>query len=161
MSITALCSSSDVQKILSSVGLSLRIDDDATATTWAIEEASVDVYGFAALQYEEADLVASNWITRIAARLAAWYVCIRRGNPVPKSIDRIKESAWEQLEQVETGKKKIPDAPMRKELAPVLSNLRVKMRPFPRTQVEVNRSTGTAEGYVRFVDQTDTLDYSI
>lgn len=161
MATTALCESADVQLILSATGVSLRVDDDATATAWAIDEASQDIYGFALLQYEETDLNGSVWVEKMAARVAAWYLCARRGNAIPKSIQTIRDVAWKELERVELGQKHIPDAPKRKASVPVYSQIRMRMRPFPRPQVEAQLSTGTAEGYTRFTDPTDVFDYSI
>lgn len=157
--ITTLCADGDVQKILSVVGVKLRVDDDAAALQWAREEAAVDILGYVGLQYSPTALANSNWVLRRAAWLAARHLCSRRGNPVPGVIRKRCEQIEAQLQAVQDGRP-IPDAPQSKQSVPVLSNQRVRLVPIPQVQTEPGRSTGKQQGYSTNNDQYDVTDYT-
>lgn len=159
MAITTYCAAGDVQKILSATGVSLRVDDDADASLWAREEAAVLINGYCQLLYSIAALAASTWVTRQSAWFAARELCRRRNNPVPQPLAEKCEALDERFEDIRMGQFQIPDAPMRKANAPVLSQQRVRYVPIPQAVTERGRSTGTPEGYPTFDDQYDITDY--
>jgi len=160
--INPFCEWSDVQNRLSAAGANLRVDDDPAARDEVLIDATVEVMQYTFLLYSEAALANSNWVNRKTRDVACWYAASRRANPVPKSIQALYEKAIKDLENVQVGAFLIPDAPMRKNAAPVLSNQRVAMYPFPRVVTATGKSTGTQEGYTPFNDRFDyVFDYSI
>lgn len=162
---TAYCTSAQVQLVLSSTGVSLRVDDDSNATADCIEEASADIIGACVPRYTEAGLSASRWITRRAIWLSAYYLCIRRNNPAAKSLQKRYDDIQEELRQIREDGRMVPDASETKESVPVVSGQRVSMAPIPnRLTTEPSRSTGTPEGYVPIqpvVDPGDLIDWAI
>lgn len=160
MAITQLCAADDVQKILSAAGVSLRIDDDATATDWAIDTASMEFQGFAGLLYNTAALAASNWVKKTVAWLAAEALCERRNNAPSKKLAKRCEKIREVGEDIRLGFFVIPDAPQNKQTVPVLSNQRVRLVPIPQVVTETGRSTGTQEGYIPTDDGMDFTEYT-
>lgn len=164
----AYCTQSDIEHVLSSTGVDLRTDDgvEATLVADAIEEADMEIDQACLYLYTAASLAASNWVKHKAKAMAAYFLCIRRGNPAPASIAAAFERAIELLEKVRLGALAIPGAVMSKAAAPTMSNVRPTLRPFPRSVIEKSRSTGKPEGYkqsnVDPLDQTNqNLDRSI
>lgn len=160
MPITQLCAAADVQKILSTSGVNLRTDDDAAATSWAIDAASVEFMGFAGLLYSTAALAASNWVLKTVAWLAAEALCERRNNAPSKPLARRCEKIREVGEDIRLGFFVIPDAPQSKQTVPVLRNQRVRLTPIPQVVTEPGRSTGHQEGYPTTNDPADFTDYT-
>ncbi len=162
---TAYCTSAEVQLILSSTGVSLRVDDDATATADCIEEASADIIGACVPRYSEVGLSASRWINRRARWLAAYYLCIRRANPATKSIAKRYEDITEELREIREDGRPVPGVAESKAGVPVVSGQRVSMAPIPNRIVsEPARSTGTPEDYTRpqpIFDPAEYFDYGI
>ncbi len=159
MAVTAYTTASKINDRLSAEGVTLRTDDDATVTTRLIANASTRIDFYLRPRYSPTQLAASDWVSERATDIAAWLLCARRANPFPKSIQAQYEQCLHDLELVRTSAAIVPDIPQRKEDVPVLSQPRVRLDPFPRTVIEPNRSTGTAEGYPRHEDGTDTFDY--
>jgi len=139
--------STKLQKRLSSTGVSLRLDDDATAVTQVIEEATIEVNGYCQLLYPISELAASDWVCLKCTDIAMWFLCARRNNPVPQVVQDRYDKALADLERVRAGSLQIPDAGMSKAAVPVLSNQRVRLWPFPHVVTERSQSTGTPEGY--------------
>lgn len=159
--ITQYCDAEAVKKILSAVGVKLRMEDDKEALSWSIDEASVDIDEYCLQSYTPASLSQSNWAAKQAAWRAAKYLCQRKNNPVPASLAEEVEKREERLEMVRTGLLKIPDAVKRKADVPVMTNQRVRLSPFPQSVSERGRSTGTPQGYTPHDDRTDqNIDYS-
>lgn len=162
---TAYCTSAEVQLILSSTGVTLRVDDDATATADCIEEASADIIGACTPRYTEAGLSASRWVNRRARWLSAYYLCIRRNNPAAKSLKSRYDDVQEELRQIREDGRMVPNASESKESVPVVSGQRVSMGPIPnRVTTEPSRSTGTPENYSRvepIVDPGEYFDWGI
>lgn len=159
----AYCSVADIQNRLSADGIEYRTDDEPPSLLGdVIVDAcsQVDEYLFA--QYDPAQLAQSDWVRQRAADIAAFLLCERRGNPPPPGIAAKFERAMDKLERVRLGVICVPNLPMRKELAPVLSNVRVVLTPWPHTVVERSNSTGTPAGYDQHEDPMDWgYDYSI
>lgn len=163
MATSLYCSLNDVKNRLSTAGVTYRIDDtppDATDGD-VLDEASRIIDDYCLLHYAEAQLAVSPIVMHWTANIAAMLMCERRGNPVPVGIHSKYERTLKRLERVQLGATLIADIPMRKTQVPVLSNVRVRLDPFPRTVVEKRRSTGTPENYKQHSDKLDFLDYSI
>lgn len=159
---TPYCTSTHIQKRISQIGIDLRVDDDPTSVASVIEEASIEINGYAELKYSTQSLTSSEWIRLKCTDIATFYLCQRRLNTAPKSASDRFEKAIADLEKVMMGVLTIPDAPRRKAAVPVLSAPRIRLTPFPRTVVEQSRSTGQAQGYAQNTDRTDFFyDYVI
>lgn len=164
---TPYCSLTNLQDRLSDDGVNLRIDDKPTVITAVINRASAKLEGYCRPRYDPTQLVNSAWALEAATSIALRYLCKRRGNPVPASIERdfqeliSDDGKSGELQMVRRGSFQIPDIPMRKVDVPVMSNLHPRLDPFPRTTVERNNSTGTPTGYTQNVDRLDLWDYSI
>ena len=160
---TAYCSQNDIINRLSADGVTYRIDDvPPTDLGDVIVDAcsQIDEYLFA--QYDPIKLATNDWVRERAADIAAFLLCERRGNPVPPGIAAKFDRTTEKLERVRLGITCVPNLPMRKELATVLSNVRVVLAPWPHTVVERSDSTGTPAGYTQHNDPMDWgYDFSI
>lgn len=156
------CTQDDVTNRLSLDGVAYREDDSPPGLLGDIlndASAMVDEYVF--FMYDPAQMATSDWVRHRTADIASYLMCERRGNPVPPGIAHKYERSIEKLAKVRSGQIAIPGLPVRKTMAPVLSNVRIRLDPFPRTVVERNRSTGKPAGYSRHDDRLDFLDYSI
>lgn len=160
MATYSYCSVSDLNRRLSTAGIDLRVDDDTTTAGTAITDASTEINGYCQTRYDPVSLAASAWIRKKCTDIATFFVCERRGNPPPGSVKRAYDQAIEDLKLVESGTKKIADAPGRKTSVPVLSAPRIQLIPYPRTVIEQSRSTGNPEGYPQFTDKNDFFDGS-
>lgn len=160
---TAYCTQNDITNRLSVDGVTYRTDDDPpTDLGDVIVDACSQVDEYLFSQYDPIQLAQSDWVRSRAADIAAYLLCERRGNPVPPGIAAKFERTLERLERVRLGVICVPNLPMRKELAPVLSNVRVVLTPWPHTVVERNNSTGKPTGYDQHNDPMDFgYDYQI
>lgn len=89
-----LCDAASVKGVLSRFGVTLRLDDDRDGVASSGEagfldeityEASEEVLNYLG-RYEPTALAASYLVRGWARRIAAKLLCLRRGNPVPKSL---------------------------------------------------------------------------
>lgn len=160
---TLYCTIKDLENRLSAEGVSARSDDEPPDDLGdCINDASTQIDEHLYFLYDPAQLATSDWVRQRCADVAAFLLCERRGNPPPVGIAKKYERAMERLEMVQLGQLAVPALPVRKELAPVLSNVRVRLDPFPRVVVERSHSTGTPEGYQQNTDSLDwNFDYSI
>jgi hypothetical protein len=105
--------------------------------------------------YTAANLLTSDWVAKQAASIAAYYFCLRRGNPAPVGIAAFHDIAMQKLQRVQQGALNIPNVPKSKATVPVMSNLRPALRPHPHAVVETQRSTGTPASYHQNQDPWD------
>lgn len=131
---TLYCSSDDVDALLSQEGVDLRLDDDESdaisateetrLTTWALNYATSRVNDYALGRYLAANLdnnwTVNHWATVIAAR----YLCVRRGNPLPKSIAELYKEVMADLKALKAGEYQLGDIAERVLNSPSWSNLR-------------------------------------
>ncbi len=151
------CSLTDLQNRLSADGVTYRTDDDPpTLYGDVIIDASSQIDEHLYFLYDPTQLALSDWVRERCADLAAYLLCERRGNPPPPGIASKYERAMDRLEKVRLGQLAVPNLPVMKSMAPVLSNCRIQLFPWPRVVVEPSNSTGTPAGYVQF---QDVLDY--
>jgi hypothetical protein len=140
------CAPNDIVDILSQAGVDLR-SDDAPPTLYGGAAAKagnrIDLYCFR--RYTPDNLAQSDLVKDWAATLAAYYLCIRRGNPPPQGVAIMFENAIADLTEIKKGLSEIPGIPARKSYAPVLSKMRSTLRPYPRAVVETSQSS-TAGG---------------
>src|SRR5262245_20360010 len=94
-SITLLCSKADVERVLSVLGVQLRLDDNNDGATDADEDlrmndaliqASETCYYYLYQKYTPNAISRSNLVNRWAADLAAYVLCGDRSDPAPESV---------------------------------------------------------------------------
>lgn len=140
---------------LSQVGVDLRIDDDISTATECLNEATIEVQGYCLRLYSNAQLLASDWVTLKTTDIATYFLCGRRGNDIPPSVQARYEKAIADLEKVQTSAMTIPDAAKSSASAPTLTNQRVRLWPIPHVVSTEHNSTGNPSGYERSEDPTD------
>lgn len=146
---TVYATQTDVEAVLSQLGVTLRADDDEDGVsetaniTYALQEASSQVDFYLLQRYTAAVLATSDYVIKATAALAACLLSRRRGNVVPGSIDAACEKYSKQLEQIATGQYQLPGAAMRDDPGITVTGLAVDLRyphvPVRRTPI---RSTG-------------------
>jgi phage gp36-like protein len=157
VALTTYCTQSDLVNRLSADGIAYRTDDVPPAALGdVLAEAATVIDEHCRLAYDPASLAQSDWVQQRATDIAAFMLCQRRGNPVPPGVAQKYERTLERLELVRKGQLAIPDAPGRRNQVPVMSNLRVRLDPFPRVVVE--RYSGPTRE--RPKDYTQATDYA-
>lgn len=150
----------DIDALLSSDGVDLRLDDNAGGsvsatelaylTTQGINYATDRVNNYLMGRYAPVNLYASwtvaDWTTILAAR----WLCSRRGNDVPKSLERMYKETVEEMEEVRTGAMALAAIEEYVINAPAWSNVRVTPHSrMKRLRVERPLSERTAPGFSR------------
>lgn len=142
-------------------GVTLRTDDDPNTIDDVLEAAAVDVDFWLGPVYSQTALAGSEWVARACRDIAVRYLCLRRLNAVPKSVELRYQEVLELLKLLASGARQLPDAAARKANAPVLSNQRTHLSPHPRVTTERPASTGVPAGYPPRDDPTGILDYVV
>lgn len=103
-------STTEVNAVLSSTGTDLRLDDDqggtvdvteaAVLSTTIVNEATAEVNDYLFQRYAPIKLNDSWSCRRATSIIAAVWVCQRRGNPVPASLEKEYERVIAKLEQI-------------------------------------------------------------
>lgn len=160
---TAYCTIDDVQRILSVEGVNYRIDDDPSEYPDVIDEACREVDLYLLPHYSTTTLSGNNWVKYQSAIITAVLLCERRGNPVPRGVDRKYERLTERLERIGSGELHVPGAVRRRTDVPTLSAPRIRLDPYPRTVIERRRggSANPPEDYPRIDDKTEWPNYQI
>lgn len=161
MSLTLYCSATDVTHRVGQLGITLRTNDDPGALSDCLESAAAEVNFYLQNLYTPSALAGSEWVKRASRDIAVRFLCMRRLNSVPKSVQSQYEETIQKLDVIGSGKKNLPDAPARHANVPVLSNQRTHLWPHPRVVTERVTSTGTPSGYAPMDDPTGILDYVI
>ena len=160
---TAYCTIANIQDRLSINGVTLRLDD-VPPDEWGdvLNEAATIIDEHCFTRYST-NLQQSAWVVYRATDIAAQLLCERRGNPAPAVVAKRAARAIEALMRVQAGSMNIYDIPEQRTAAPTMSNVRVILRPYPRSVVEtgVQRSTGTVTTYPRNRDPYDAINAGI
>lgn len=130
-------SRTEIQDLLSYSGVKLRLGDDGSDSLSSAELARVvNAVNIATAKcnlyllerYDASHLndswIVHHWATVIAAR----WLCKRRGNPVPESIEDEYEEIIEELTAVKQGEMSLGDVPQREADQPTWSNVTVDDR---------------------------------
>jgi Mu-like prophage protein gp36 len=147
--VTVYCTEADMQRLFSAAGVQSFGDHEQTGapvddvTDDCIDQATEEINLFCRQYYLAADLANSTLINRWCTVLSVYFLCQRRGNPVPESIQAEFERIMLYLERVRTGEMKLPDVPYAANLSPSFSNMTVDRRfPASRVRVEQRSSDG-------------------
>ncbi|WP_020475713.1 phage protein Gp36 family protein [Zavarzinella formosa] len=144
-----------IESRIGQLGADLRIDDDSLSLDDVIADATTEAKGYVSRLYSDDALASSNWIELKVRDIAAYFLCLRRLNDAPPSAKLAYDKAIADLEKIQSGETQIPDAAMTKQAAPVLTNQRLRLWPFPNIVNVPSRSTGNPEGYYSHDDPTD------
>lgn len=151
------CDAEDVGFRWSAAGVELRADDDPAAVEWAINRASRRADFYLNRRYDPAGFAGNDWVVEATADLAAVYLCRRRGNPVPASMQEAYDETIAELTEVKAGSADVPELTPRRRSAPQLSNVRVKRTPTQHVVVNRGRSPNRDRptGYPQQIDPTE------
>ena len=139
------CTVADIEDILSTDAVELRIDDlPPTVYGAAIAKAGNQIDKYCYARYSPDGLATSDLVKDWAAIIAAFYLCIRRGNPPLPGIAILYDGAIADLKDIQKGITTIPGVSSRKGYAPVMSRMRSTLRPHPRAVVETSQGASTA-----------------
>lgn len=106
MAITPFCDIDDVEVLWSEFGVDERLTDEAGGTevvglaASCLEKATTLIMQKLAQRYALSDLQASSWVKWCCATLAAEFIGLRRGNPVPQSIVEEANRYREDLQEI-------------------------------------------------------------
>jgi phage gp36-like protein len=164
-SMTLYSTQTEIERLLSSYGVLAFSDHDESGTADVdviadcIDQASDEMVMLLRDRYDEPALSACNLVRRWTTLLAAYFLCMRRGNPVPESIQKEYERVSELMKQVSFGHLNLPDVPQRFDLRPTWSNLRVDRR-WPRSKTRVKRvNSSDAPTFLTQDDDNDSPVY--
>lgn len=146
------CASGDVAARLSQWGLDLRVDDDPDTVDDCIENASSDIDLRLLPIYSAADIAASRWVHFACRALSVYYVCLRRNEPVPSSVQAEYDKTMLELEAIAVGQLTLPGAAKATSVIRV-SNQTYDNTRFPAIRVSRPRSTPTNALPRRNVDE--------
>lgn len=142
----------DVKNRLSDVGVSLRQDDDqdgsvsgsgteSTAYSSCYTRAAAACDFYLRTHYTSAQLATHQQATEWCTTLAAFFLCSRRGQIVPESLQEQKEEAVEQMKAVHDGAYALVDLQPQSYQAPSWGNPRIDQR-YPYRKVRVQTPIG-------------------
>ncbi len=161
------CTQADVEDILSPDGVKLRLDDDRDENVSVVEQrrmtksiarASEEVNKYCFQKYTAANLATSNWVNQATALLAACYLCRARGNQIPESLEEERDEIKEELEAIRAGQLRLPGVPLRRRLAPKLSQVRVSAHfQYKAIRKERNKVSPDTDGLPQQPDYREQL----
>ncbi len=142
------CSQTDIEALLSTEGMELRLDDDQDSavsgdelkrlTVYAINWATARVNMYCLGLYDAVDLN-TNWMVNFYATvLASRIVAGRRCNPVPESLMKLVDETIADLKEIKSQRVYFNDIGLRNVAWPAWSNLRCDPRYWLR-QLRVER----------------------
>lgn len=147
------CDQDDVERLLSNHGVTSFADhnedgeNESGVVTDCLAQATDEINLYANQRYLADDLADSTLINRWCTTLAAYFLCMRRGNPVPESLQYEFERIMVNLTKIQEGLLTLPGVPMNGDLSPSFSNLKVDRR-FRHSKIrvtKVNSSSSTSK----------------
>jgi phage gp36-like protein len=144
----AYCDLDDMQRLFSSYGVTAFADhdgdgqDDSEVTNDCINQATEEINLYCQQWYEPDDLATSTLVNRWCTVLATFFLCERRGNPVPDSLANEFNRIAAKLEQILAGTLKLPGLAMRDDMRPSMSNLTVDRR-YRQSRIRVTEQNST------------------
>jgi phage gp36-like protein len=153
------CDVEDVERFLSVQGVTAFSDHNETGapdddvTHDCINEATLEIDYYCRQRYGQAVLATNDWVAEQSKVLATYFLCGRRGNTIPESLQRRVDKLYEQLQAILDGGS-IPGAESHSR--PAFSNLTVDRR-YHRSKVRVTRTNSSDQ--VSKVRRHDAPDY--
>lgn len=119
MALTVLyATETDLDNILSPFGVQVRTDDtdsgstDESIISAVLTQASSDINFYLFQRYPLSTLAPGGtplvWVEMACSFIAAKYLCMRRGNPVPEQVEEKYQQVIEALRDIEAGKRQLP-----------------------------------------------------
>lgn len=139
---TVYCELEDLQRFMTTQGVTDWADHDADgmADTDIVEDcinqATEEIDLYARQRYTQAVLSTSTLINRWCMVMATRFLCHRRGNSPPASVEVEWERISQHLEDISQGKKQLPGMALRDDLRPTMSNLKIDRR-FRHSKIRV------------------------
>ena len=147
-----LCTAVQIERYLSTLGVMLNSDHDYLGVRDddviddCIGRASAEIIGTLSPLYPQSELELSALVSEWCVVMAAYYLCIRRGNPPPDSLANQYERIWSDggfIYRARKGAFIIPGIKGSSVNAPAITNYDVDRRYGNRT-VRVVRPTSTS-----------------
>lgn len=143
------CTTGDLDRLLSSAGVISFADHDQSGTSDSdvvedcINQATSEIYDRAAGYYSLTALSGSRTINRWCTVMSAYFLCMRRANEVPASIqaefDRITNTRDGLLILLFKGTYMLAGVPRKADFGPSMSNLTVsRFHPVRKIRVQAN-----------------------
>jgi hypothetical protein len=176
MPLTTYCSETDIDSILSPFGAEIRANDDLDNSTdpvtdatnadaniaSCIAQATVRVNMSLLQRYTVAVCVASTWVRWCTAYLSARYLCLRRNNPVPESLQAECEQFERELAAIFASKAHlIADDGMaapKFDMTPTVTNYTIDSR-YARSKVRRIPTTSTGGSQTGDRQQRNMREY--
>lgn len=149
----AYCASGDVSARLSQFGLGLRTDDDPATVTDCIANAASDIDVRLLPIYSAAELLLSRWVHFASRALSVYYVCLRRNEPVPASVQAEYDKTMDELAALVAGQMTLPGA-AKKNAQMRVSNTRYDLTRFPSQRIVRPQSTPASGLPTKRYDET-------
>jgi hypothetical protein len=149
---TFLCEKTDMQNVLSAFGVEAFSDHEETGADndavidFCRTQATGEMRGWIGQLYELTELSKSELVTAWVAVMSCYYLCMKRGNPIPDSLvdeyDRITNPQTGIIAQVQKEKFLIPDIRRKATNIPVFSNMTIDRR-YRRETVRVTSANSS------------------
>lgn len=143
-----------VNDLAGELAIDLRTDDgsEATLVASAIDYASGRIDFYTVPPYSQTALAASRWIRDVATIFALHWLCLRRLNEAPASLETERKERLDELHLIKEGKASVPGV-ARSRRPVTVTNQRIDLRRLnnqPRS--DRARSTGAPGDYRRPTD---------
>lgn len=144
----------EVSDLAGELAVDLRTDDGSELALMAaaIDYASGRIDFYTIPPYSQLVLAGSRWVRDVATVFALHWLCLRRLNEAPKSLESDREERLEELKLIQEGKAQVPGV-ARSRRPVTVTNQRIDLRRFnnnPRS--DRARSTGAPGDYRRPTD---------
>lgn len=147
---TTYCTRLSVESIISAPGLLALIDDDADGVespaesqyvTDAIERAAARLNAQVGRQYVISELSTNAWMKWANATLAVMFLCKRKGNPLPESVQQDVKEIEDLAIEISWGRRSLPEQAPSFDHSAAVSNFNVEMAHANPIRVNSQEST--------------------
>ena len=153
-----LCTLTDLQARLSTIGVTLRVDDDPDSIGQILQRATNKELLYVEPLYDrdqvQMDADAGGWTNDRACDLAAYYLCTRRGNLAPASVKEEYKSCIADLESIRDDECQIPMLAQRHRSSPTFSNVRIDTS-YVSARIRVERTMSENSPTIGYSQYTD------
>jgi phage gp36-like protein len=156
------CTEAEITRFFGADGVLNNADNDgddaadAEVVNDCINQATMEINLYAQQRYAPADLATDTLINRWATVIATRFLCQRRGNTVPASI----ESEWERvelkLERIAAGLLQLPGLALRSDMRPSMTNLEIDRR---HRNNKIRRTPTNSTDQTTVMDQDNIIQY--